>query len=173
MASNNPSNYAAAVRQGSGDGIAHWISRTFSRSTGHESLSDEDEESDEPISKAEDWRLMPEIRQAKLNDHASGRRLGVTWSDLTVKGVSSEVIVNENALSQYNIPQKIKESMHSPPLKTIVDSSFGCVKPGEMLLVLGRPGSGCTSLLKMLANRRKGYAAELAVPLKKVLSSLL
>lgn len=27
-----------------------------------------------------------------------------------------------------------------------------------MLLVLGRPGAGCTSLLKMLANRRLGYA---------------
>jgi ABC-type multidrug transport system ATPase subunit len=27
-----------------------------------------------------------------------------------------------------------------------------------MLLVLGRPGAGCTSLLKILANRRLGYA---------------
>jgi ATP-binding cassette subfamily G (WHITE) protein 2 (SNQ2) len=32
------------------------------------------------------------------------------------------------------------------------------VKPGEMLLVLGRPGAGCTTLLKMLSNRRAGYA---------------
>lgn len=29
--------------------------------------------------------------------------------------------------------------------------------PGEMLLVLGRPGGGCTSLLKVLANRRAGF----------------
>lgn len=27
-----------------------------------------------------------------------------------------------------------------------------------MLLVLGRPGAGCTTLLKVLANRRRGYA---------------
>jgi ATP-binding cassette subfamily G (WHITE) protein 2 (SNQ2) len=27
-----------------------------------------------------------------------------------------------------------------------------------MLLVLGRPGAGCTTLLKMLSNRRSGYA---------------
>lgn len=27
-----------------------------------------------------------------------------------------------------------------------------------MLLVLGRPGSGCTTLLRMLANKREGYA---------------
>src|SRR3954463_15399550 len=28
----------------------------------------------------------------------------------------------------------------------------------EMLLVLGRPGAGCTSLLSMLSNHRLGYA---------------
>ena len=27
-----------------------------------------------------------------------------------------------------------------------------------MLLVLGRPGAGCTTLLKVLANRRTGFA---------------
>jgi ABC-type multidrug transport system ATPase subunit len=43
-------------------------------------------------------------------------------------------------------------------LRTIIEDSHGCVKPGEMLLVLGRPGAGCTTLLKMLANRRLGYA---------------
>lgn len=50
------------------------------------------------------------------------------------------------------------ESRHKQPLKTILEDSHGCVKPGEMLLVLGRPGSGCTTLLKNLANRREGYA---------------
>lgn len=33
----------------------------------------------------------------------------------------------------------------------------GCVRPGEMLLVLGRPGSGCTTFLKMIGNQRAGY----------------
>lgn len=42
-------------------------------------------------------------------------------------------------------------------LKTIVEDSYGCVKPGEMLLVLGRPGAGCTTLLSVLANNRLGY----------------
>lgn len=61
-------------------------------------------------------------------------------------------------LSQYNIPKLIKESRQKAPLKTILDNSHGCVKPGEMLLVLGRPGSGCTTLLNMIANKRRGYA---------------
>lgn len=35
----------------------------------------------------------------------------------------------------------------------------GILKPGEMCLVLGRPGSGCTSFLKAIANERGSYAA--------------
>lgn len=31
------------------------------------------------------------------------------------------------------------------------------MKPGEMLLVLGRPGSGCSTFLKVIGNQRAGY----------------
>lgn len=33
----------------------------------------------------------------------------------------------------------------------------GLVLPGEMLLVLGKPGSGCTTLLKTLAGQTHGF----------------
>ena len=33
----------------------------------------------------------------------------------------------------------------------------GVVMPGEMLLVLGKPGSGCTTLLKTLAGQTHGF----------------
>jgi ABC-type multidrug transport system ATPase subunit len=33
----------------------------------------------------------------------------------------------------------------------------GVVKPGEMVLVLGKPGSGCTTFLKVISNQRYGY----------------
>ncbi|KZL82400.1 multidrug resistance protein cdr2 protein [Colletotrichum incanum] len=82
------------------------------------------------------------------------RKLGVTWQNLTITGIHSDATFNENVLSQLYPFQK---STKSRPIKTIIDNSSGCVKPGEMLLVLGRPGAGCTSLLNVLSNNRTGY----------------
>jgi ABC-type multidrug transport system ATPase subunit len=35
----------------------------------------------------------------------------------------------------------------------------GLAKPGEMILVLGCPGSGCTTFLKAIANERGKYSS--------------
>jgi ABC-type multidrug transport system ATPase subunit len=35
----------------------------------------------------------------------------------------------------------------------------GLAKPGEMILVLGCPGSGCTTFLKAIANERSEYSS--------------
>lgn len=99
---------------------------------------------------------MKTVREMHGNDKAEGRRLGLTWNNLTIKGVSSGAVMHDNFFSQYNIPQQIKSGRSKGSLKTIVNSSSGSVRPGEMLLVLGRPGAGCTSLLKILSNRKKG-----------------
>ncbi|KAF2690238.1 ABC transporter [Lentithecium fluviatile CBS 122367] len=163
MLRNGDSSYPPGRR--SGDDIIRRLSRTFSHRTEpedkEESSSDDSGTEDDNTSdstKVDEWRLTAEVKKAQRNDPADGRRLGITWKDLTVKVVPSDASLQENALSQFNIPQVVRESRHKKPLRTILDSSFGCVKPGEMLLVLGRPGSGCSTLLKMLANKRKGYA---------------
>lgn len=107
------------------------------------------------------WFMKPDITAINERDQASGfqaRELGVTFQNLTVEAISADAAIHENVVSQFNIPKLIKESRQKPPLKKILDNTHGCVKPGEMLLVLGRPGSGCTTLLNMLANRRSGYA---------------
>ncbi|KAF1846592.1 uncharacterized protein K460DRAFT_335726 [Cucurbitaria berberidis CBS 394.84] len=90
--------------------------------------------------------------------HIEPQKLGVTWTNLTIRGVSAEVNVNENVLSQFNSLQQFKESRRPKPMKTIIEKSHGHVSPGEMLLVVGRPGAGCTSLLNLLSNRRVGFA---------------
>jgi len=110
--------------------------------------------------KGEEWALKHQVEHTRARDEQSGlppRELGVTWDNLTVQVIGADAAIHENYLSQHNFPKLIKESRNKPPLRTILDNSYGCVKPGEMLLVLGRPGSGCTTLLSLLANRRAGY----------------
>ncbi|CAH0037547.1 unnamed protein product [Clonostachys solani] len=109
----------------------------------------------------DEWDLKYKVVANRDRDRSSGfppRELGVTWQNLTVEAVTVDAAIHENVVSQFNIPKLIRESRHKPPLRKILDSSHGCVKPGEMLLVLGRPGSGCTTLLNVLANKRRGYA---------------
>ncbi|KAJ6127596.1 hypothetical protein N7523_003208 [Penicillium sp. IBT 18751x] len=43
-------------------------------------------------------------------------------------------------------------------LKPIIQGVSGVVFPGETLLVLGQPGSGCSTTLKVLSNERSSYA---------------
>ncbi|KAF5332541.1 hypothetical protein D9611_005143 [Ephemerocybe angulata] len=44
-----------------------------------------------------------------------------------------------------------------PKTKRILQKGSGVLKPGEMCLVLGCPGAGCTTFLRTIANRREGY----------------
>lgn len=150
MATTASNGWAVTVPQGQGEELARSLSRVFSGRSKEQPPDDRD--SDATISQAEDWKLMPEVRDVRnqqAQDQRKNRRLGVTWKDLTVKGIGADHAFNENVFSQFNIPKKISESRKGAPLKTIIDRSHGCVKPGEMLLVLGRPGAGTTTLLKV------------------------
>lgn len=101
------------------------------------------------------WHMTEELLARKQREEEAGEklRLGVTWNNLTVKGISSDATFNENVVSQF---YPFHRDGKSAPKKTIIDNSFGCVKPGEMLLVinlspysslLGSHGSSLTSLL--------------------------
>lgn len=45
-----------------------------------------------------------------------------------------------------------------PGERYLLKDFSGLVKAGEMMLVVGRPGSGCTTFLKVLAGLEHGYA---------------
>jgi ABC-type multidrug transport system ATPase subunit len=42
--------------------------------------------------------------------------------------------------------------------RDLISDFSGVVRDGEMLLVLGKPGSGCSTFLKAIANKREGFA---------------
>jgi ABC-type multidrug transport system ATPase subunit len=110
-----------------------------------------------PSHVSKSWHMAQEVQQIQQSDESAGskpKKLGVSWQNLTVTGAGSDTTFNENVLSQF---WPFHKGSNLAQDKTIIDNSFGCVKPGEMLLVLGRPGAGTTSLLNMLANNRLGY----------------
>jgi ABC-type multidrug transport system ATPase subunit len=47
--------------------------------------------------------------------------------------------------------------LFQPGPKTILHKTSGALKPGEMCLVIGRPGAGCSTFLKAIANQRDSY----------------
>jgi ABC-type multidrug transport system ATPase subunit len=51
-------------------------------------------------------------------------------------------------------PRTYRESEAS---RTLLHGFSGSLRSGEMLLVIGKPGSGCTTFLKALSNMREEY----------------
>ncbi|KAF9888082.1 hypothetical protein FE257_009347 [Aspergillus nanangensis] len=106
-------------------------------------------------------RMFGQERKAHSNEEQT-RHLGVVWKNLTVKGVGlGAALQMTNSDLLLGIPRMIKgfltRGRSKPQLRTILDDFTGCVRPGEMLLVLGRPGSGCSTFLKVIGNQRSGY----------------
>ncbi|PFH49073.1 hypothetical protein AMATHDRAFT_148472 [Amanita thiersii Skay4041] len=101
--------------------------------------------------------LTPPVRREKASIKA--RQLGVMFRNLRVVGLGSMASYIPTFGSMFN-PAAMLESIQSlrhPPLRDILSGFEGVVRPSEMLLVLGRPGSGCTTFLKALSNRRSEY----------------
>ena len=134
MASTGSGVYAPAFGAGSGHAIVRTLTGKSHRSNHQQDREKADTDLDEeyPISKADDWAMMPDVKHFQNQNNKSnfkGRKLGVTWKNLTVKGVGAAAAVQENAFSQFNIPQKIGESRRGSPTKTILEDGHGCVKP--------------------------------------------
>ncbi|KAH9927901.1 P-loop containing nucleoside triphosphate hydrolase protein [Epithele typhae] len=87
------------------------------------------------------------------------REIGVTFKNLHVVGVGAAASYQQtfgSALNPINFVRNFQHVLH-PATRDILSGFEGVVRPGEMLLVLGRPGSGCSTLLKTLANQRQEY----------------
>lgn len=97
----------------------------------------------------------------------NARGAGVIFRGLTVVGKTRSVVEQTTSGDPLlNTLRVIRRWMtkgkwsnpaahQQPPLLEDID---GCIWPGEMLLVLGRPGAGCSTLLKVLGNQRDGYS---------------
>ncbi|KAF9010854.1 ABC-2 type transporter-domain-containing protein [Cyathus striatus] len=100
------------------------------------------------------------------------KHVGVVWEDLQVEvigGLNNKFYVGtlggamlgfflSPLLWLWSFIAPLLPSKAPPPTRAILHKSSGVLKPGEMCLVLGCPGAGCTTFLKTIANERDGYA---------------
>ncbi|GAB1517056.1 hypothetical protein RhiTH_000099 [Rhizoctonia solani] len=140
------------------------LARRLTRQSTHH---DEKGGSDPDIENQQPFDLLEYLRSTSGKQNQAGfahKHVGVTFHDLRVIGVGGVKIyvrtfpdaVKEFLLSPLYIAASLLGKKPSAP-KTILHSFNGTVRPGEMVLVLGRPGSGCSSFLKTIANQRGSF----------------
>ncbi|KAI9277795.1 ABC-2 type transporter-domain-containing protein [Sporodiniella umbellata] len=112
---------------------------------------------------AEDFDLTEFLHGMHLEQEQHGHKrknLGVSWKDLQVEGLGADAYTIPTVLSyisEFVAFWKLFQPAKNCSKKTILQGLTGCCRDGEMLLVLGRPGAGCTSFLKVIANMRDSY----------------
>ncbi|GAA5979902.1 hypothetical protein JCM11641_007581 [Rhodosporidiobolus odoratus] len=117
----------------------------------------------------EDFDLLAYLRnEVQQYDDAGFKRkvVGVSWDKLKVVGnggIKLHIRTFPDAVKEAILWPLIFTMKHTktgffkPNPKPLLHEFDGCLKPGEMCLVLGRPGSGCSTFLKTIANYRGGY----------------
>ncbi|KAJ5768874.1 ABC multidrug transporter atrF [Penicillium odoratum] len=98
------------------------------------------------------------------------KKVGVVFKNLTVMGVQTgasfvrtlpHAVVGTFGPDLYNVICRFVPQLQfgkKPPVRELIRDFSGSVREGEMMLVLGRPGAGCTTFLKAIANDRQAFA---------------
>ncbi|KAJ5484950.1 ABC multidrug transporter atrF [Penicillium diatomitis] len=98
------------------------------------------------------------------------KKVGVIFKNLTVKGVQTgasfvrtlpHAVVGTFGPDLYNVICRFVPQLRfgkKPPIRDLIHDFSGAVREGEMMLVLGRPGAGCSTFLKAIANDRSAFA---------------
>lgn len=130
---------------------------------------DDDDDDEEDREEFELEKFMRDGHFERREDGKPQKKVGVIYKDLTVKGVGStasfvrtlpDAILGTFGPDLWHIITRFVPALgrRSGETRTLLHGFSGCVRDGEMLLVLGRPGAGCTTFLKAISNNREPYA---------------
>ena len=96
---------------------------------------------------------------------AKSLEIGVSFRDLTVYGFGTTTDYQKTFINYPAAYLSNLRSIFGPSRKSRIDiirNFDGLVTSGEMLLLLGRPGSGCSTLLKTIAGYTHGLHVDQA-----------
>ncbi|KAL4802779.1 ABC-2 type transporter-domain-containing protein [Aspergillus unguis] len=132
------------------------------------SLSALDEKSDprlDPKKDEFDYQLWSQqALRAMVRSGFSPPSQGLLFSNLRVSGAGAAIQYQETLASMFTIPfRKAVELLShsgSHQKRSILKGFDGLLKSGELVLVLGRPGSGCSTFLKTVCGHLGGLTLE-------------
>lgn len=115
---------------------------------------------DSPEFSAKKWIKNMRAIQDKDVDYYKPYSMGVLYKDLRCYGGASDADYKADVLNWVEKAFKLlKDSIH-PDKSNVFDilkPMDGLIRPGSLVVVLGRPGAGCSTLLKTLASQTYGY----------------
>lgn len=115
----------------------------------------------DPLDLEHNFSLEKYIRELLSRGERQGvktRQAGVVFRDVSTYGVGAGLSFQETIFDPLLLPFRLgRSSVGKKSTKKIISNFNGVVKAGEMLLVLGKPGSGCTTFLKTVAGEHNGY----------------
>ncbi|KAI2824156.1 hypothetical protein CBS115989_975 [Aspergillus niger] len=140
-------------------------SRTGRRISHAATINEKDDPRLDPTNPAFDQRLWAKLVLRALDQSGIVQQTqGVVFSNLCVSGSGSSLQIQNTISTQLAAPfraaARALSGRASPPPRQILHGFDGFLKSGELLLVLGRPGSGCTTFLKTLCGHLGGLTLE-------------
>ncbi|KEY72791.1 hypothetical protein S7711_09510 [Stachybotrys chartarum IBT 7711] len=104
---------------------------------------------DRKAAKLHDW-LVAKQNQQRL-------QIGVSFRDLECNGLRAAAQYQLTFASALTKPLRSWLAREQQQQVRILRHVDGLIRPGEMLLVLGRPGSGCSTFLKTISGDTHGF----------------
>ncbi|KAI0123470.1 ABC-2 type transporter [Xylariales sp. AK1849] len=100
--------------------------------------------------------------QAMQDEGVTLKQSGVAYQNLSVSGTAAALQLQPTVGSLLASPLRAGElfSLGKRTPKKILRNFDGVVKSGELLIVLGRPGSGCSTLLKTITGELHGLTVD-------------
>ncbi|OJJ38758.1 hypothetical protein ASPWEDRAFT_48910 [Aspergillus wentii DTO 134E9] len=102
-------------------------------------------------------RFLSSRNGEKTNSQASR----IVMDHVTVEGSGTGALPAPSVLSAskslFGVLEPVQERLHKPSSRPILRDFSAAIQPGEMVLVIGKPGSGCTTFLKTLAGMWEEY----------------
>lgn len=103
--------------------------------------------------------LLKYLRDRSAEQGIESANAGVAFKDVTCWGIDASAAygpsVTEMSLSYVKFWNKFKKDTRAQ--RKIIQSFVGVLEPGEMVLCLGKPGAGCSSLLKTVAGEIENF----------------